>query len=165
MLKTTGSKFYFNIYTKFSRHIHLINLFNIQNKIRYIFHRLGLRKYPDRSKFEDNWDFNYRIKNSIYDTPLEKIMLQLYAKFIATYSYTIHYIILGLITLYDIMFNDFILSNTFKIMPYIFIYDIIVRICKFQDDNVTTNDGIIYEFLYSHGTKLTRYTLDLEELR
>ena len=52
------------------------------------------------------------------------------------------------------MFNDFILTNSFKIMPYVFIYDILVLMM------------VLYmSFYMNRGMKFMRYTLDLEELR
>lgn len=138
----------FTIYWNFRRYIHLNNLHKIHDIIREIFHKLGLRKYPDRSEFYDDWSFKCRTTSPRYDTIFEAILTEFLRINIERYKYIIHYILLGLVTLYDLMFNDCILTNAFKIMPYIFIYDILVKICKWLDFNVTSNDGIIYGFLY-----------------
>ena len=43
---------------------------------------------------------------------------------------SIHYILLFIVLVYDIVFCNFTLNTVYKILPYLFIYDIYIRFCN-----------------------------------
>jgi hypothetical protein len=55
------------------------------------------------------------------------------------YIYIIHYIILLLFLFYDIYFNNYIIQYTFKILPFLFVYQLYVMASKFVQEK-TLND-------------------------
>jgi hypothetical protein len=57
--------------------------------------------------------------------------------------------------LYDIFFNSLVLTHIFKIMPYIFIYELLVRLSKVYDGLNTMHDLIIHDFLYASIQQIT----------
>ena len=65
-----------------------------------------------------------------------------------TFRYNIHYIIMFTLVFYDIVFNNLILVLIFKALPYIFIYDIMVKLNKFFNTWDPQYDSMLNGILY-----------------
>lgn len=61
-----------------------------------------------------------------------------------------HYIFIILLIFYDLIFNNFQLSLVFMFLPWIYFYDMYVRISKFLKDLDWSNDECIHSILYCH---------------
>lgn len=72
--------------------------------------------------------------------------------FLKEVKFIIHHIICIIILIYDILFNNMILIHVFQILPYVFIYEIWVRITKFYSYIHPNNDNILYSLLYDSST-------------
>jgi hypothetical protein len=128
------------------RYIHLTSIINkLHTLISYIFHYLKLKKYPD------NCEESLSFKIAVYKIPLENLVYQ----YLSKVKYIIHYIILVTVIVYDISFNSLVLIHMFKIMPYIFIYELLVRLSKVYDGLNTMHDPIVHDFLYAPIQQIT----------
>ena len=63
-------------------------------------------------------------------------------------QFMIHRIILVLVIIYDLKYNNMILSHMFKILPYIFAYELWVKISIFLKGINTAFDNIVVKLLY-----------------
>ena len=128
------------------RYIHLTSIINkLHTFISYIFHYLKLKKYPD------NCEESLSFKIAVYKIPLENLVYQ----YLSKVKYIIHYIILLIVIVYDISFNSLVLTHMFKIMPYIFIYELLVRLSKVYDGLNIMHDLIIHDLLYTSIQQIT----------
>ena len=80
-------------------------------------------------------DLQYKIVGSI-------------SRFYRIFRYNIHYIIMFILIFYDIVFNNLILVLIFKALPYIFIYDVMVKLNKFFDTWNPYYDSMLNGMLY-----------------
>lgn len=69
-------------------------------------------------------------------------------------EFIIHRVILFIIIIYDIKYNNMILTHMFKIMPYIFIYDLWVKFYLFLLKLNLDYDKIISRVLYQEITSV-----------
>jgi hypothetical protein len=67
-------------------------------------------------------------------------------------KYYIHHFICLIILLYDIMYNNMVITHVFQILPYVFLYEIWVRVSKFYAYLHSIRDGILYSLLYDPAT-------------
>lgn len=74
-----------------------------------------------------------------------------YSRFFARFFFDKgHYFFLLLCILYDLLFNNFVLSLTFKVLPFIFIYSIWYNICHFFLYKDFSLDQFINDMFYQH---------------
>ena len=66
-----------------------------------------------------------------------------------------------MVILYDLKYNNLILEHMFTILPYIFIYEILVRMCKFIQGLNIAADDMLYHFLYSPITTIDEDTYQI----
>jgi hypothetical protein len=93
-------------------------------------------QYYIENKFMRDYGFNYLIstlgcKFPILYTKIGKYSIKYYIYIIME---KIHYIILLLILVYDIFFNNAILYHVYGIFPYIFIYDVYLKFNAFYNN-------------------------------
>jgi hypothetical protein len=98
------------------------------------------KKYPEVDIFKINWEKGL----AKYCYTFYKFIIRL-VNFIAL---NMHYIILFLVIIYDMLYNNFIILNLFKVLPYIFIYELYLRISKFVEYKSLRYDVWLYEFFY-----------------
>ena len=65
-----------------------------------------------------------------------------------------HYIFIILLISYDLIFNNFQLSLVFKFLPWIYFYDVYVRISKFLNDLDWGYDETINTILYCYSIEI-----------
>lgn len=86
---------------------------------------------------------------SILKLPLDGKNLGLYlGRIWSNIRYYIHYIILIILLLYDILFNHLVLANIFFVLPFVFIYDLWIKLCKFINGLNNFYDMYIHYMLY-----------------
>lgn len=68
----------------------------------------------------------------------------------------IHYILVIIILIFDLYFNNWVLQNIFSILPYIFIYDIYIRLCTLYDniDILYSADYILHDYIYAEDSDI-----------
>jgi hypothetical protein len=145
---------------RFRNYVHPNGIYDIiETRIHKIFYTLWLRTNPSIYELfgSHNFPLNYceNISYLYYRTPLEDYIETILRKIVNKFQYSVHKYILFIIILYDILFNDCVLTLMYKILPYVYIYEIIVRISRFRDHSVDVNDQIIYEMLYERSEKVT----------
>jgi hypothetical protein len=129
------------------RYMHLTSIINkLHTLISYIFHYLKLKEYPP----DCNESLSFKI--AVYKIPLEDSIY----KYLSKIKYILHYLILFIIMFYDIVFNSLVLTHMFKIMPYMFIYELLVRLSKVYDGLNTMHDLVIHDFLYASIQQITK---------
>jgi hypothetical protein len=69
-------------------------------------------------------------------------------------QYIFHCILLFMVILYDLFFNHMLLTHMFKILPFVFIYELWVRISIFLRGTNFNCDAIIANMLYSEITEI-----------
>jgi hypothetical protein len=67
-------------------------------------------------------------------------------------KFIIHHIICIIILIYDILFNNMVITHVFQILPYVFVYEIWIRITKFYSYIHLLNDMILYSLVYDPAT-------------
>lgn len=100
------------------------------NNLSIIFYILGLKK-------------SYTIYDSKKPT-WERILFRL----IRTKETKLHYYFLGGALIYDIFLNSLTLQMTYKLMPYIFLYDLWVRFSKTLFFKNMLYDEFVYYYIY-----------------
>ena len=60
-----------------------------------------------------------------------------------------HYFLLAFCLFYDIIFNNFIITTIFIILPWTFFYELYLRFSKFTDDLYIPYDQYIHTFVYA----------------
>lgn len=68
----------------------------------------------------------------------------------------IHYIIIGIIFIYDMMYNNYVMYNLYAILPYIFIYDLYLQICNLYAniDHLYSADSTAHNFIYANTIEI-----------
>lgn len=69
---------------------------------------------------------------------------------------SIHYILLFIVLAYDIVFCNFTLNTVYKILPYLFIYDIYIRFCNLYNslDCMYMADYTVHAFVYGQSIQV-----------
>jgi hypothetical protein len=147
-----GYEFYnnllFNIYMTYMYAI-------LEKLIHHIFHILRLRKYPNNPlAYKSLSHYKFRIYCYEYNTPLEDFLLYKWLEFDSPLYNTIHKKLLIIVIFYDILFNDFILTHMYALLPYVFLYEIWIKIKTFAGERIYgigDIDTIIHGILYKPG--------------
>jgi hypothetical protein len=96
--------------------------------------------------------FSYLSKNNILTKKVaDRMWVTLSNSFRFLYNH-IHYFILIGIILYDLFFNDLVLTRMFKVLPWVTLYEMYLRFCTFIHKLNHTYDTLLSKFIY---TKLT----------
>jgi hypothetical protein len=130
-----------------SRNLTIDNLIYvfINRNIAYVCYLLGLIPINNTNK---NKTIIISFSHQIYDK-LPRFV-SLFTMFLTAKSFRLHYYVLFFVFFYDIFYNFYILENVYKVMPYIFIYEIIVRMSKtILVKNRNYDDFLAY---YLYGT-------------
>lgn len=115
--------------------------------INIIFHCLNLKIYDKNlDNIETKLSFFNKIEIYCGSTEIKLIYIFDQIKFF------IHHILCLLLLFYDIIFNNFILEHIFQILPYVFIYEIWVKITKHVENLHRDYDEYLYHFLYGKIT-------------
>lgn len=142
-------------------HIDLTRIvYYIRIKISTIFYYLNIKKTPTVNVKELPF-YKHMSTESILESKIESnktIFEEFITNTIQNLTYYYHHIVLFIVILYDIKCNALILEHMFTIFPYIFIYEILVRITKFLQGLNITADNILYHFLYSPITAIDEDT-------
>lgn len=164
------------VYTSFLSNELYINFLNISLVvIIIIFYALLLRNFIKLhlyyvslaedfyAKLTNFFRYNYNYRN-IADTlwlkialPISKLNSLMRKEFlgfslrydIAVLLKHIHYIVLVSLIFYDIIFNNMILSKVYYVFPYIYIYDIYIRLCDLYINTNFFPDITAHTFLYA----------------
>jgi hypothetical protein len=179
-LRNSGYDFYnYDMYVFITDYVIINNVYHFLSKnISLLFHYLGLKQYPenirddvDSKHFNDKQLFELQIVLYKYKRSLEKQIDQFLLFLLSKRNY-LHQSILIMVIIYDIIFNHFILTHMFIILPYIFLYDIWVKFSKFISGLNTMADNILAYFLYGDlkqiGPKdfqIGPHPMDIETLR
>jgi hypothetical protein len=117
------------------------------------------------SRFRSNFLFNIFRKFELnLSRPSHKNKLYYAYRFIAESQYYIHHVFVFIILVYDMIFNNFILEHMFTILPFIFIYNIWILLCKFDNGLNPLADNILYHFFYSSSSMLDNDHMQLGPL-
>jgi hypothetical protein len=96
--------------------------------------------------------FSYLSKNNIL-TEKRGDHIESIIHYYFTFLYEhIHYFILIVVILYDLFFNNLILTRMFKILPWVTLYDMYLKFCTFIHKFETGYDTLLSSYIY---TKLT----------
>lgn len=160
-----ASFIYESFFEKMFWKLHKLNVSNILRKItEYLFlicYYLGFIKarntlnpfavdpailevYPKAKNLKKK-EHIYICRNTQFITPK---WLELVSQIINLRTFKLHYYLLFSIFIFDVFFNNMILQATYKIMPYIFIYEIWVKYSKFFIFKNRSYDTFIFYFLY-----------------
>lgn len=121
----------------------------ICNRISILFNYLRKYVYPTYEILsldeQDNLETTCFFK-------LEKIL----NKYIIRFLYKIHYIILIMVIIHDMYYHQYVLTHVFIILPWVFLYDIYVRISRFIQGLWYPFDELIHDFMYKPIVHLTK---------
>jgi hypothetical protein len=78
--------------------------------------------------------------NQFLDTSFKRILNDL--------RYYIHHLICVIALGYDLLYNNITITHVFALLPYVFMYEIWIRISKFYNYRHPANDNLLYELLY-----------------
>ena len=114
------------------RHFVKLHIY-FQDRFRYSFYKAILKFIViTYSKFYTKVSYLYKIcyeklrKQKISsDLVEERKLVEKRTDFILS---KIHYVIFGILILYDIIFNNWILFTIYNVLPYLFLYDIYIRV-------------------------------------
>lgn len=120
----------------------LLKIIIIQN-IAYILYLLGFI-HIDKKRY--NPSYMPKFSAQIYDH-LPRYA-RIFTSFLYCKAFVLHYYVLFLVFFYDIFYNSYILENVYKIMPYIFIYELIVRMSKTIIVKNRDYDDFVAYYLY-----------------
>jgi hypothetical protein len=96
--------------------------------------------------------FSYLSKNNILTQRVaNRMYLTLRNSFLFLYN-NIHYFILIGVILYDLFFNNLILTTMFKVLPWISLYDIYLKFCTFVYKFDSASDVLLSKFIYKKLT-------------
>jgi hypothetical protein len=96
--------------------------------------------------------FSYLSKNNILTKKrADRMWFTLSHSFRFLYNH-IHYFILIGVILYDLFFNDLVLTRMFKVLPWVTLYDMYLKFCTFIHKFHSPSDALLSKFIY---TKLT----------
>lgn len=100
---------------------------------------------------------NIRLKFDVIDDISRKMVsgLSIYNHIVILIN-CIHYILLFIVFIYDIVFCNFTLNTIYKILPYLFIYDIYIRFCNLYNslDCMYMADYTAHAFIYAETIKV-----------
>jgi hypothetical protein len=114
------------------------------------------------SRFRNNFLFN--IVRKLESNSSHKHNLFYIYRFIAESQYYLHHVIVFVILVYDMIFNNFILMHFFTLLPFIFIYNIWILLCKFDNGLNPMADNILYHFFYSSSCMIDKDHMQLGPL-
>ncbi len=115
----------------------------INRNIAYVCYLLGLIHLDSIKK---NKRIVVSFSHQIYDH-LPRF-ISIFTLFLTAKSFRLHYYVLFLVFFYDIFYNFYILENVYKIMPYIFIYELLVRMSKTILVKNRDYDNFVAYYLY-----------------
>lgn len=173
-------KIFNHIYINFVNHSILTNIINILlvivvllvyitliKKILVFFKHHWVKIHIYYAIYDPSWYTRY-IKDTFWskcdistlvDFILTKIiilkeikLLNMHMKYHLTiFMKNIHYIVVIVVLLYDILLNNWVLQYIFIILPYIFIYDVYIRLCNlyYNIDIMNSADFILHDFIYA----------------
>jgi hypothetical protein len=110
--------------------------------LSFILHCLHLKKYDNNAL---QYSLNLRLRSADYKYNIEFNL----DKFIWHFQYTMHRLLCGIILLYDVILNDFILTDIYMVMPYAFFYEIWSRISLFYANVSRSKDDLLNTILYT----------------
>lgn len=114
-------------------------------------------------KIQDYLNLNYhtvKFRLDILPKILEKtnmhsdFMKRLLSTHIDGLQFIIHRLILFIVIIYDIIFNDMILTHMFKIIPYVFIYELWTKLSISLTGLNMNCDFLVAKLLYNEITEL-----------
>jgi hypothetical protein len=102
---------------------------------RYLYTKIALgyqvpkKNEPFRLKTEEEWAL------------IEKTFLWRYVNtyYVLQALYNLHYIILLLVLSFDVLFNNLTIQYTFKVLPYLFVYQLYVMASRFVNEKPLTD--------------------------
>jgi hypothetical protein len=96
--------------------------------------------------------FSYLSNNNILTKRVaDHMFFKLNISFRFLYNH-IHYFILIGVILYDLFFNNLVLTRMFKVLPWVTLYDMYLKFCTFIHKFHSPSDALLSKFIY---TKLT----------
>ncbi len=135
----------------------LISIFKYVKKhiIKFhIYYRENKKYYNTITRFYFNYSV-YSVPN--YEFLITKGLLGFSFRYhIVTILKILHYIILLIIFVYDFTYNNYILQHTYKILPYIFIYQTYIKISDFYNDVNSMHDQLLYNLAYKEGVLIVK---------
>lgn len=104
----------------------------------------------------DNLTINYHISNVTFK--LTNLSESLFERFIFSHlkglQFIIHKVILIIVIIYDIKYNNMILTHMYRILPYVFIYEIWVKLSIFLTSIHFPYDEVVTKLLYGEVIEL-----------
>lgn len=134
----------------------LIRLLINQN-IAYILYFFNVIRLEEKFIKLDKMGFRFRYE--LLDK-LPRFAL-LFTQFFIYKAFVLHYYLLCLVFMYDMFFNSYTLQYIYKIMPYIFIYELIVRMSKSILVKNREYDTFLAYYLYATCSEKNEYIITL----
>jgi len=161
VVQTSGSALIINIlfvFTLLFAFIQALTFFTRAAKRPWI--RLHIYYYRDSEKpyfrfvhFFLRKSYNVAAWKILEMTPFEnKIVLKFSLVYHLTMLITcLHYMTLLIVVLYDLFYNNFTLCYVYKFLPYIFLYDIYIRLSALYSkiDFMINADHLLYDYMYA----------------
>lgn len=126
----------YNVYTKII-YEHTLTIYNkITSLIFKFVNYLSLSIFKERLN-----NLEFQLKIIPYESKLNRFLLHLIK--------TIHYYVLIFVLLSDLYYNNFHLIYLYKILPFVFIYDLVVRYFRFVIKLSVYHDALLKIVLYN----------------
>nr|NP_062847.1 hypothetical protein PhpooMp02 [Physarum polycephalum]BAB08081.1 unnamed protein product [Physarum polycephalum] len=131
---------------------------SIKHKIELLYKKYYFDKKPHKPRPDNFFSLSEEAKILFFknNPTLPELLFHKYKKmsiFIDNILTKGHYFILIISILYDVINNDFILTTIFQILPWIFFYELFLRISKFVDDIWIPYDQALHNLIYSKKLK------------
>lgn len=108
----------------------------------------GLKKLKKRTN-----SFSYDLIQKENSSQIEIIFIS----YLTGKNFKIHYHILIIVFLIEIYVNNWVITYTYKILPFVFLYDIWVRLTKTSELRNTTYDIAMHHLIHVPITSMTEY--------
>src|ERR1700729_455572 len=135
----------------------ILNSANVREFIEYLYTHLYFKyQHKNYGPYFSTLSFKEQKKIRM-QSPTEPILLFIkYPRFFAIILFLRtkgHYFLLSFCILYDIFFNNLIITTIFIILPWTFFYELYLRFSKFIDDLYIPYDQFIHTFVYAKQLK------------
>lgn len=117
---------------------------------------LKMQNYLDINHYMTTF-LNY-LWEHVYNVDISKplpISLRFISSHLSGLQYIFHRVLLLIVIIYDLVFNNMLLTHMFKLLPFVFIYELLVRISIFLRGANFDCDEIIVKLLYSVITQIS----------
>ncbi len=136
--------------------VYIILLLNIFKYIKIHIIRLHLYYNTKESYYEVTWmrfvlKYTYlgnlfKVRNAIFYKKLFGFSISYH---VIAITRILHYIILINAFIYDLIYNNYTIHVIFYLLPYLFLYQIYIKICDFYINKQPVNDVVLHDIIYA----------------